>query len=83
METNRRDVEEWFNAQVRGDQTSQKQYADISRSLSACPASLQNAWNLCVSDGGTEPASSDQLSTTAMLPEGHHRTETYHECPRG
>lgn len=34
----------------------------------------------CVSDGGAEPAGGDQHSTTAVLPEGDHWTETHHEC---
>lgn len=83
METNRKDVEEWFNTQVGRISKSKINKLHISRSPPIRDASLQSTWNLCVSDGGTESTGSEQLSTAAMLPEGHHRAETDHKCPRG
>lgn len=44
---------------------------------------FQNPCGLCVSDGGAESTSGEQLSTAAVLPEGDHRTETHRECSGG
>lgn len=75
METNRRDVEQWFNTQVGRAGKSEP----VSRHCPSRGPLIKLMFSTiismvldCVSDGGAEPAGGDKLSTAAVLPEGDH-----------
>lgn len=81
METNRKDVEEWFNMQVGRKKKSKSADFMFPGSLLTSHKLLQNSMSLdCVSDGRAEAADSHQLSRAAELPKGDHGTETHQKC---